>query len=276
MGYQPALSEPTALIADSSLRLESVPCTPLPPPRPSREEVLSRFEDVFCETTAVCEQQVKTAFRLRYQVYCVERNYEESAGAAAGLECDSYDDYSHHILLTERTGGEAIGTVRLVQPGPDRDWLQCLPLASYAHETSLNELAALPAGSTAEVSRFAIPRAARDLLRPTPADADARPELLLPYISLGLIRGLVRQSMERGITHWCLAAEPSLLRRLRGYGLHFQSIGPLVEHRGLRQVCCAALAPLMKRVQEEQPAFWRILTDEGRFDPADWDGQAAA
>ena len=87
-------------------------------------------------------------------------------------------------------------------------------------------------------------------------------------MSLGLIRGLVRLSIEQGITHWCLAAEPSLLRRLRGFGLHFKDAGPLVDHRGLRQVCYAELKSLLERAEKERPEFWSVITQGGFLTPA--------
>ncbi|HEY9550428.1 MAG TPA: hypothetical protein VIR45_13090, partial [Kiloniellaceae bacterium] len=65
------------------------------------------------------------------------------------------------------------------------------------------------------------------------------------------------------IAYWCLAAEPSLLRRLRAFGLHFHNAGPLVEHRGLRQVCYANLEGLLARAEAERPEFWDIITVGG-------------
>ena len=90
---------------------------------------------------------------------------------------------------------------------------------------------------------------------------------LLPYMSLGLVRGLVRMSAMAGITHWCLAAEPSLLRRLRAFGLHFVDCGPLVDHRGLRQVCYAKLDGLLERAARDCPEMWDIMTQNGSLWP---------
>src|SRR3546814_7255553 len=119
-----------------------------------------------------------------------------------------------------------------------------LPLAEYASEESMEILRSLPGASTAEVSRFAITRSARDILRHsaktaedrfgTPGDTLRRFEKLLPYMALGLFRGIIRLSIRREVSHWCLPEEPRLLPRLRGLGLHFEPAGPLVEHRGLR------------------------------------------
>src|SRR3546814_18623440 len=79
-------------------------------------------------------------------------------------------------------------------------------------------------------------------------------------MALGLFRGIIRLSIRREVSHWCLAAEPSLLRRLRGLGLHFEPAGPLVEHRGLRQICYAEVTELLARVEAERPEIWDVMT----------------
>ncbi|MGF1630356.1 MAG: PEP-CTERM/exosortase system-associated acyltransferase [Kiloniellaceae bacterium] len=239
----------------------------------TRFDVLRHFDAVFSETPATTQRDVEEAFRLRYQVYCLDRGFEEADACPDGLERDQYDADALHCLLKDRAGRRAIGTVRLVKPAAGPSWIDGLPLAEYAHAESIDVLSRLPAGATAEISRFAIARAARDILRlsqeMTELRSDTRlrgagqSEKLLPYMSLGLIRGLVRLSREHGVTHWCLAAEPSLLRRLRGFGLHFHNAGPLVDHRGLRQVCYADLAELLARAKAEHPEFWDIITVGG-------------
>lgn len=224
------------------------------------------------ESTAARDSEVEEAFRLRYQVYCLDRGFEEATACPDGMERDRYDAYAHHSLLYERGSRRALGTVRLVQPAATPNWITKLPLAEYADIDSIEELMRLPGGRTAEVSRFAISRTARQCLSRTDAgtagplngsDGLAWRQKLLPYMSLGLIRGLVRLSQEHGITHWCLAAEPSLLRRLRSFGLHFKDAGPLVEHRGLRQICYAELDGLLRRAEAEHPECWEIITQDG-------------
>lgn len=250
----------------------------------ARLDLLRRFDQTFSETPATSSQDIRDAFRLRYQVYCLDRGFESADACPQGMEQDSYDDQALHCLLRERMTGLSIGTVRLIQPAATPTWFAGLPLTEYAPQESMADIMRLPAGTTAEVSRFAITRSAREVLRAADAmraDYDADPtqtvaaEKLLPYMSLGLIRGLVRVSREHGITHWCLAAEPSLLRRLRSFGLHFTDAGPLVDHRGLRQVCYADLATLLARAEEEQPEFWSVITDGGELASADLARNAA-
>jgi N-acyl amino acid synthase of PEP-CTERM/exosortase system len=274
MGTQHSLHQLDPLLAASPSPLGSTPESPARPVAPkARLDVLRHFDAVFSEAPAITRAEIEEAFRLRYQVYCLERGFEEAESRPDGLERDCYDDGALHSLLRVRLGRCPIGTVRLVRPDPAPIWVQTLPLAEYAHEESLEILSSLPPEGTAEVSRFAIARTAREILQLAQAVAaeqqDARCrrperyEMLLPYMSLGLIRGLVRLSMAHGVTHWCLAAEPSLLRRLRGFGLHFHNAGPLVDHRGLRQVCFAELSELLARAEAERPEFWDVITVGG-------------
>lgn len=241
-------------------------------PLDNRLDILRHFDAVFSESPASTAADQRDAYRLRYQVYCLDRGFEDAEICSDGMEQDDYDDTALHCLLRDRRGKRPLGTVRLVMASTTQSGIEGLPLAGYAPRESLDILKSLPRTSMAEVSRFAIARRAREILwQPQNASqADSVPmqdlecsSKLLPYMSLGLIRGLVRLSMEHGISHWCLAAEPSLLRRLRGFGLHFLDAGPLVEHRGLRQVCYANLQELLARAKAERPEFWDVITVSG-------------
>lgn len=241
----------------------------------SRLQILSRFDQVFSEVPAATPEETAEAFRLRYKVYCLDRGYENADDCHQGMERDPYDDHALHCLLRHRISATVLGTVRLVLPPSGPAWFAGLPLADYAPLEAMEEIMRLPRGATAEVSRFAITRDAPDVLKGHQAAADGAPscreavgrdgERLMPYMSLGLVRGLVRLSMLRGVTHWCLAAEPSLLRRLRSFGLHFKNAGPLVDHRGLRQVCHAKLEELLAQCEAERPEFWEVITGGGQL-----------
>lgn len=278
MGYSPTLEELRSSVPASSLSLGRLIETPKSPAPGSRLAVLSQFDNFFKEVSAEAPQDMEQAFRLRYQVYCLEQGFEPPESFSSGMERDRYDSFAHHSLLVDKASALPLGTVRLIQPAAASDWVEELPVADYAAAESIAELARLPGGSTAEVSRFAIARMARQKSRRSlagdeSAALEARHDTpwrdkLRPYMSLGLIRGLVRLSVEKGITHWCLAAEPTLLRRLRSFGLHFKAAGPLVDHRGLRQVCYAELKTLLARAQDEHPEFWHIMTQGGFLAPA--------
>ena len=209
----------------------------------------------FTVTVANTREALEAAFRLRHQVYCVERGYEPGQGTR---ETDRFDARSGHVLLAQRSTGRVVGTVRVVAPvlhGPGAD----LPLQRLCGPDVLRTL---PRAGTGEVSRFAI---SKDL-RNAGCTSNAA-------LRLGLMQGVLRLSGPMGLTHWCAVMEHALLRLLRLSAVHFQSLGPAVEHRGLRQPCWASIDALLTRVRREHSALWDYLTEGGALWP---ESQAAA
>lgn len=207
------------------------------------------FDVAIAETEAARE----AAFRLRYQVYCLERGYEASQ---TGREQDRFDARSEQATLTQRSTGRVVGTVRLVLPSPEpRE-----PDFPMQHLCGSAMLARLPREGAAEVSRFALSKELRD--RDSAGHVPLR---------LGLVRGAVLLSARLGVTHWCALMEPTLLRLLRLSGIRFEPLGPAVEHRGIRQPCWAAVSDLLDGVRRERPAVWDYLTEGGavRLDKAE-------
>src|SRR5947207_1152481 len=74
------------------------------------------FEVVRASTPSLLDQ----AYRLRYQVYCIENPYENPDERADGREMDIYDDRSIHALLVHRRSGAVAGTVRVILPADNQ------------------------------------------------------------------------------------------------------------------------------------------------------------
>jgi N-acyl amino acid synthase of PEP-CTERM/exosortase system len=224
--------------------------------------LLERFKSHFDILPADTIERVRTAQRIRYQVYCIEHPHEKSNNSD-GLETDAFDTHAAQSLLIHRSTTAALGTLRLILPLTDV--LQSsFPVQGVLDEDSLRELNRLPLHSTAEVSRFSISRRFRRI-----ADVSASAECLAVINSsgalmrLGLMQALVRMSVQNGITHWCAAMEPTLQRLLAAMAIRFQPIGPLVDYHGLRQPCYGEVAGILNAVKRERPAFWSVLTDAG-------------
>src|SRR5438477_12813375 len=81
------------------------------------------FEVVRAGTLTLLDQ----AYRLRYQVYCVENSYERPDEQMGGRETDLYDDRSVHALLIHKRSGAVAGTVRVILPEADTQGLS-LPI----------------------------------------------------------------------------------------------------------------------------------------------------
>jgi len=200
--------------------------------------------EAFEVTIADTPEKLRAVYRLRHHVYCMERGYEPGQGT---LETDRFDLRAGHALLTQRSTGRLVGTVRIIASspvGPSAD----LPMNSLCESAVIRSL---PRRGTGEISRFAISKSLRD------ASVDGIP------LRLGLMRGVVQLSAEMGIDNWCAVMEHTLLRLLRGSGIHFQPVGPAVEHHGLRQPCWAPVGQVLGRMRAERPDVWDYVTDGG-------------
>ncbi|HWU55229.1 MAG TPA: GNAT family N-acyltransferase [Rhizomicrobium sp.] len=216
----------------------------------SLEEVRSllRYKTYF-RTEAVAGETLKAALSLRYQVYCLERNFEKSENFPDRLETDEFDTRSVHGVVFYRPRNAAIGTVRLILPNDDAAGL---PVYSLLGCTNLARH--FPRGQTAEVSRFAISRSFQP---------DRRDQSKLP--TLGLAQILLRLSLANGITHWGAVMLPSLLRMLAMLGIEFFPVGPLVSYHGIRQPSVCNVEQMLETLLRRNPAHWQIVTDGGRL-----------
>ena len=218
------------------------------------------FDIVRADTPAL----VETAYRLRHQVYCVENPFENAAEHADGREWDDDDERSSHVLLVHRRTGSFAGTVRVILP-TDSGSHRPLPIERILAEQGEGRSAHLLDHGAAEISRFAVSKEFRrrcgedryvDVATPG-ASPNSTERRMVPYITFGLIRGVVEICLERGITHICAVMEPALIRIFGRFGIEFEHIGGLVEHHGMRQPCVARLADLLARNQSADTLLWQ-------------------
>jgi N-acyl amino acid synthase of PEP-CTERM/exosortase system len=204
------------------------------------------------------------AFRLRYQVYCLERGFENPADYPDGRERDGDEGRSLHSLLLDRATGAAVGTVRLIMPRRGDD----LPVFRLIGAGRLHR-AGLPLETTAEVSRFAVAKAFRRRLeegwrtRAGRAAADGR-EPALQLLTFGLIRAVVMMGALGDVTHVVAMMEPALLRLLRRLGIAFHPLGRMVNHHGLRQPGWALGEQLIACINKYRPELGEIISDGRR------------
>lgn len=218
------------------------------------------------------ESQLEHVHRLRYQVYCVENEFESAEDNPDGLEKDEFDVHSVHSLLVHRPTNLYAGTVRLVLPVANC-LEDCLPIQHVCDDPVIRDASAFPIATTAEVSRFSISKQFRkrreDSRYPSVANTPAKMEFgyderrVLPHMTLGLIESLVRMSIDNSITHWAAVMEPALLRLLSRLGIYFEPIGSIVNYHGRRQPCHIDLATMLERVRKERPDVWEVLTEGG-------------
>jgi putative hemolysin len=64
-------------------------------------------------TLAANVSEVRAAQRLRYRVFAEEMG-AEVPGREQGIDCDIFDAYCDHLIVTDRASGEVVGTYRLL------------------------------------------------------------------------------------------------------------------------------------------------------------------
>jgi N-acyl amino acid synthase of PEP-CTERM/exosortase system len=235
----------------------------------SNPKLVDVFNHWFTTISATTPTLLEQAYQLRYQVYCKENNFENPDEHPWGYEMDEFDSRSVHTLLLDRPSGSVAGTVRLILPHHVA-FEKSYPIQRVCNYHLLSDRNHFLVTRSAEISRFAVSkefrRKAQEL---SPSDRHNKVLIdrrtIMPFITLGLMKGIMRMSVENGITDLFAVMEPALLRLLSHFGIYFRPIGPLVDYHGVRQPCHADIESLLARVYKERTDVWEIITDEGRL-----------
>jgi N-acyl amino acid synthase of PEP-CTERM/exosortase system len=223
------------------------------------------YNRYFAVVPANTPDLVDAAHALRYQVYCVEHAFEDRARQIGQRERDRYDDRAVQAVLIYKPASRVVGCIRLVLPSPDAG-IESLPIHKLLDKEHRKRLDQCDPARSAEISRYAVSKEFRrrrdeeffpDVhVADLPANEFRR---LLPYMSLGLLRGVSSLAADQGITTVCAAMAPALLRLLERFGLIFQALGPLIDHHGLRQPCLANCEALLAGMAARHAEYYELL-----------------
>jgi len=191
------------------------------------------------------------SYRLRYQVYCLERGFLRPDDYPDQMERDEFDRVALHVGVVDQEQA-LVATARLVKVG-----LAGLPLFRHCRIDAYEDELYCETNRVAEVSRLCTSRCAsgRQSTRKS--------------VALGLYRAIYQASKRHDITHWVAAMEPSLQRRLGSIGVPFKTAGPITDY-------CGPVAPYVLDMQEfdmvimsrTRPALHDFLEGlEARFSP---------
>ncbi len=204
---------------------------------------------------------LESSYRLRYQVYCLERGFLRPEDYPLGLEMDEFDPVSSHVGAVD-AHGELAGTARLVKNTAAAGFPLFHHCSIFPHEDALDRAS----DRLVEVGRLSVSREYRRRLAdgalnggnaitphhsadyPGANRRKARGDVLLT-----IIKAVYQQSRRMGATQWLAATEPSLQRVLARHGVPFRQIGPTSDYFGL-------VAPYRMDVEE----FDQIIRS-GRF-----------
>jgi N-acyl amino acid synthase of PEP-CTERM/exosortase system len=232
--------------------------------RAGNDSLLALHDRNFATVLADSPALAEISHALRFQVYCLERKFENAEEHPDGLEIDAYDDHAVQGVLFHRVTLSAIGSVRVIQTRggiPDS-----LPIEKLLRPASVDLSDYVDLSQTIEISRFAISKEFRRRESedaPAPARTDAARQIHLAFFSL--LRFVLRQSAQHNVRFWTAVMEPKLLRLLARTGICYTPIGPLVEHHGIRQPCYCYVPDMLENARRVHPQWWDVLTDGGRL-----------
>ena len=244
------------------------------------EDVSSIFNSAFEVELALTPEAINEVLEVRYQVYCIDRPFEDPNCFANKREHDAYDPRSVHALIRHRSSGDSVAAVRLVLAGEnasESDFPMERPCLHRMNYSARKAVAETPRHNIAELSRLAVSREFRKRLNESESPSGISDQVCysdpeggqraMPYISLGLFAAIVRMSVRQGITHWMAVMEPTLLRLLKRYGIRFDHVGPTVEYHGRRRPVFTEAASLLEGIRQERPDVWSLITESGRYLP---------
>lgn len=173
------------------------------------------------------------SFRLRYQVYCLERQFLPAQYFPAELETDVFDQHSVHLGVLNAEG-DVVATTRLVRRSE-----YGLPMDGHcilhAHEKAVH-MASPP---LVEISRLSVSRRYNRRkgddhysLGGLYSHPDGGERRQSAEIVLTLYRTVYQASRRYGFTHWLAATERSLQRLMSRYEFPFRQVGPETDYFG--------------------------------------------
>lgn len=249
--------------------------------QPPQEDASTIFNSVFNVELAMSPEAIDEVFEVRYQVYCIDRPFEDPNCFADKREHDEYDSRSAHALIRHRLTRDGVATVRLVMAGdnPEQaDFPMEGPCIHHMDQQARDAFAGVAREQVAEISRMAISREFRRRLNEDESASGASDfvcysdsengKRALPYISLGLLAAILQMSVRYGITHWMAVMEPAQLRLLKRFGVEFDHLGPVLEYHGRRRPAFTEAASLIEGIRKRRPDVWSLITDNGRYLPA--------
>ena len=166
---------------------------------------------------------LEESYRLRYQVYCVERQFLDAAMYPDQRETDEFDDYSVHVGAVDAQG-ELAATARGIRANP-RGFPMLRHCAFYPEVQTFDS----PQLVLVEASRVSI---SRNYQR-------RRGSPLIP-----LVKAVMQAAKRLGATHLIGANEAAFHRWLVHYGLPYRIAGPVVDYYGPVVPCVMSLHEL--------------------------------
>lgn len=195
-------------------------------------------------------QSLADHHRLRFQVYCLDKGYEDPARFPDACERDEHDARAVHLVAYERGTGRPVGALRLVLS--EETGFPCEQVGGF----DVAALSGIARERCLELSRLCLPKIRRTGPRLVGDEGEAVSMLQSCEIAVALYRAAYEFSRSRGVSHWLGFTSPAMRRLLSNQKVRLEALGAPLQHRGERQlylIPCRFLAPQLGRFP--RPAY---------------------
>ncbi len=233
------------------------------------------YQNTFKVLRANTDELREMAFRLRYDVYCVENNFESSD--LDRLEFDSYDEQALHYMLLHRPSETIVGTARLILP--ERETIgKSFPMQEISPHSILHERSI--ASQICQMSRLCMSshfrRREKDgsllpaYYPPGISTAGERGQVVyvrrkIPYAPLGLFAALFEDALQNNLMNVAAMFESAQLSGFREMGIAYKTLGPSIDYHGNQQPVLFNIKTVFDNMLIENSDCWEVITDNGRL-----------
>ena len=203
------------------------------------------FQQYFHVDYATSNAQKQDVFKIRYNVYCEEFQFEKTDAFPDEIEFDEFDHQSRHCLVTHKATHKPAGCVRLV-PTYSNEVRDPLPLEKFCASSldrALLDGLHLERNTLCEISRLAVDgtfrkRPGEEGTRcgrmPEPTRTSEQELRTYPLIAVSAFLASTALTEITGRTNVLMMMEPFLPRLLSKSGIAVTRAGQDIDYHGIR------------------------------------------
>lgn len=218
------------------------------------------FNETFSVIPVMRPEDLEEVYKLRYEVYCLERGFEDPACFSQKQEVDMYDERSVYTLLQHNKSGEFIGTARLILPDRGRAgdaFYDHFPAQTLSKHSMVYDRDVFPHNRSAEISRICYSQKKSTALGINGFEQ----RLILP----GILSGVFMLCDLHNIDYLMAVLEKRLIDRCDKIGFSPCEIGDAIEHRGTRYLVAYDRFKCADAVKNKNMDLWNIITAQGKY-----------
>ncbi len=239
------------------------------------QSLAQHFQKYFRVLRADTDELKKQVYKIRYEVYCTELQYEKNC--LVDCEKDNFDDYSDLVLVQHKASGLYAGCVRLVNP-PAHNCQAQLPFEVFClgsvEPEKIKFLYDTGRSCLGEMSRLAVLASFRRragekanhygfnenaTLNVQFCEEETR---FFPFIAVALYFGSAAIAIAKGLNYAVVMMEPRLARHLARFGICFIQLGEVIEYHGERAMFYIDYPTLFDNLKPEFELFYRFVEEQ--------------